>query len=210
MAHLTRMAAHGRGPRAKARHLRALVAHGSAGSRALTALAIRHLDEHWDGRGYPEGLAAEAISPLGRVLCLAQTMEVFWHDGGPEAAVAVARERRDTWFDPALVAAAEAMVDDAGFWATLERPSLTDAEPGDTVLLADEARLDRIAEAFAQVIDAKSPRRRIAARVSRGSRRARLRRHGRAMCEAERRRWGPRAGAGGRCSGRSSRTPRSG
>ncbi len=30
-------------------------------------------------------------------------------------------------------------------------------EPDDRVVIADEARLDRVAEAFAQVIDAKSP-----------------------------------------------------
>ena len=58
--------------------------------------AIHQLDEHWDGHGYPGGLAGELISPLARVICLAQTMEVFWSQGGPAAACAVARERRGT------------------------------------------------------------------------------------------------------------------
>ena len=42
-----------------------------------TAAAIRALDEHWDGHGQPEGLRGEEI-PLGaRILCLAQTVEIF-------------------------------------------------------------------------------------------------------------------------------------
>jgi HD-GYP domain-containing protein (c-di-GMP phosphodiesterase class II) len=57
-----------------------------------------------DGHGYSAGLAGDDISPLARVMCLAQTMEVFWQQRGPQAAGAVARERRATWFDPALSA----------------------------------------------------------------------------------------------------------
>jgi HD-GYP domain-containing protein (c-di-GMP phosphodiesterase class II) len=73
------------------------------------------LDEHWNGDGYPAGLAGEEISPLARLMCLAQTMEVFWQQRGPTAACAVARERRGTWFDPALVdAVLRVMSRDAG------------------------------------------------------------------------------------------------
>src|SRR3954451_10723591 len=69
---LLRNTAPGGSPIAKARHLQALIAHGSQGARELTALrcergsdvarkvgmdeataeAIGALDEHWDGRGY--------------------------------------------------------------------------------------------------------------------------------------------------------------
>ena len=47
------------------------------GFEAPTAEAIRTLDEHWDGRGQPRGLAGDDIPLLGRVLCLAQTAEIF-------------------------------------------------------------------------------------------------------------------------------------
>jgi HD-GYP domain-containing protein (c-di-GMP phosphodiesterase class II) len=43
------------------------------------------------------------------------------------------------------------------FWDTLERCDVSAYEPADRVLTADDARLDRIAEAFTRVIDAKSP-----------------------------------------------------
>src|SRR4051794_35519279 len=152
LRHLVRATAPGRSPLAKARHLKLLVAHGATGSRALTELrcergaevarsvglsveaeqAIRDLDEHWDGRGYPHALEGAAISLGGRILCLAQTAEVYWQDGGGAAAAcAVARERRGTWFDPALVDALCAAESDATFWATLQEPRVAALEPVD-------------------------------------------------------------------------------
>jgi HD-GYP domain-containing protein (c-di-GMP phosphodiesterase class II) len=177
LAHAARNAAAGAGPVARARQLKTVVVEGPRRSQAMyelrcergadiarmigldetAALAIRHLDEHWDGGGRPAGLAGEAISLPGRILCLAQTMEVFWQDGGRDAALAVARRRRATWFDPALVDALAELERDASFWATLDGAAVTAVEPADRVLVADDDGLDRIAEAFARVVDAKSP-----------------------------------------------------
>ena len=56
------------------------------GFRAPTAEAIRALDEHWDGRGQPHGLRGEEIPLLGRILCLAQTTEIFHAASIPPAA----------------------------------------------------------------------------------------------------------------------------
>lgn len=122
-----------------------------------TALAIRSLDEHWNGRGQPDGLTGEDIPLLARILCLAQTVEVFHARGGVRAARAVARRRRGRWFDPALVDALDPVFADRGFWDTLEHCDISAYEPADRLLTADEARVDRIAEAFARVVDAKSP-----------------------------------------------------
>ena len=177
LRHLARSSVPGGSPLAKARHLRLLVSHGATGSRALTELrcerganvarsvgldevaatAIRHLDEHWDGRGYPASLCATEISLCGRILCLAQSAEVFWQDGGAEGACGVARARSGTWFDPALVAALCAVEGDDVFWASLQTPAVSALEPPDLALHADDDRLDRVAEAFAGIVDAKSP-----------------------------------------------------
>ena len=46
---------------------------------------------------------------------------------------------------------------DAGFWAALADPDLTRWEPEDQIVMADPARVDRIATAFAGIVDAKSP-----------------------------------------------------
>lgn len=122
-----------------------------------TATAIRSLDEHWDGRGMPDGLRGEEIPRPARILCLAQTIEVFHATGGLRAARAVARRRRGRWFDPVLVDAFLRISGDREFWSSLEAPDVSEWEPPDLALSGDEERLDRIAEAFARVIDAKSP-----------------------------------------------------
>ena len=68
-----------------------------------TAAAIRSLDEHWDGRGQPLGLRGDEIPVLARIVCLAQSLDVFLTTHGVEAAYRMARERHGTWFDPAMV-----------------------------------------------------------------------------------------------------------
>jgi putative nucleotidyltransferase with HDIG domain len=127
------------------------------GLSTQTAEAIRALDEHWDGRGQPRGLRGEEIPLLARILCLAQTTEIFHADGGVAAAWHVARKRSGGWFDPALVETLGACLDDAAFWESLEVADASAWEPPERLLVADETRLDGIATAFAGVIDAKSP-----------------------------------------------------
>jgi putative nucleotidyltransferase with HDIG domain len=122
-----------------------------------TALAIRSLDEHWDGRGMPDGLMGEEIPLAARILCLSQTVEVFHRERGVQAARQVAQDRRGTWFDPTLVDTFLGVCNDLNFWRSLEAPDISPWEPDELALAADDARLDRIAEAFARVIDAKSP-----------------------------------------------------
>ena len=131
------------------------------GLELATSDAIRALDEHWDGAGMPYFRRGTAIPLLGRIAGLAQSVEVFHAAFGADAAYQMARSRKGTWFDPGLVDALEAFEDDTAFWATLgaadQLEQVSDLEPGDRVMLADEARLDQVAQAFARVIDAKSP-----------------------------------------------------
>jgi putative nucleotidyltransferase with HDIG domain len=127
------------------------------GFSEATAEAIRALDEHWDGHGQPLGLRGTDIPVGGRILCLAQTVEVFLRADGPRAAYRVARKRSGEWFDPALIDALHSFRTDERFWVSLEEPDVSPVEPPDRVLTADETRLDRIAEGFAAVVDAKSP-----------------------------------------------------
>jgi HD-GYP domain-containing protein (c-di-GMP phosphodiesterase class II) len=127
------------------------------GFDAPTAEAIRALDEHWDGRGQPRGLRGEEIPLLGRILCLAQTAEIFHAAGGVRAAWTMARRRSGGWFDPQLVDAFGAFRFDVAFWGSVPEGDISPWEPADRVLTADPIRLDSIAYAFAGVIDAKSP-----------------------------------------------------
>ena len=177
VVHALQTVASGGSPLAKADRFGAVLRAGRAGARSLvelrcergaavvreigfgevTARAILDVDEHWDGGGYPAGLAGDQISLPGRLLCLAQTAEVFWRHGGPAAACEVARRRCGTWFDPVLVDVLLALEHDARFWRSLQTPAVAALEPPDRVLVADDQRLDRVAEAFASVVDAKSP-----------------------------------------------------
>ena len=126
-----------------------------------TAQAILDLDEHWNGAGNPKHKKKEEISLLGRICGLAQCVEVFLTTFGLTGAFEMARKRRGRWFDPELVDALFTFQNDEAFWARLDHPDLisqiAQEEPTDVTLLADDTRLDQIAEAFARVVDAKSP-----------------------------------------------------
>ena len=179
-AYTARAVAPGLSPVAKARAMRRLVSEGEVtheliGTRCemgarialmlelpgATAAAIKALDEHWDGSGQPYGLREDEIPLLGRILCLAQTVEVFLRGAGLEAALTMVRRRRGRWFDPELADALLSLAGDRAFWEPMDRsraiPALAGWEPQDRVQVADDRRLDRVAEAFAHVIDAKSP-----------------------------------------------------
>lgn len=124
------------------------------------AAGVFSLDEHWNGKGRPQGLRGQRI-PLGaRIALLAQVVDVFNTVGGPIAALAEARRRSGTWFDPRVVEAFAVAARADTFWGALADPAL-DArvaalEPTAHVIPADEDRLDVVAAAFADIIDAKS------------------------------------------------------
>jgi putative nucleotidyltransferase with HDIG domain len=126
-----------------------------------TSEAIAAIDEHWDGNGLPHGLRGSGIPMLARIVCLAQTVEVFADGFDLATAYDVAHQRRGRWFDPVLVDCLDAFRFDTVFWGRLRESdsldALHDVEPPEKILYADELRLDTVAEAFAKVIDAKSP-----------------------------------------------------
>ena len=126
-----------------------------------TADAIRSLDEHWNGRGYPAGLIGDDIPLLSRIANIAQTVEVVLAAEGAEAAVSIVRQRRGTWFDPALVDIVASWRRDASWWSSVQSPdviaAVVDSEPFDHVRIVSGGELEGVARAFADIIDAKSP-----------------------------------------------------
>ena len=124
------------------------------------AEGVYALDEHWNGKGRPSALKGEAIPLNARIALLAQVTDVFNAVGGPIAARAEVRRRTGTWFDPKIVEAFIAASSDDAFWAGLDSSGL-DArvamlEPIACAVVIDDDQLDIIAEAFADIIDAKS------------------------------------------------------
>jgi HD-GYP domain-containing protein (c-di-GMP phosphodiesterase class II) len=113
--------------------------------------------ERWDGKG-PGNRHGASIPIASRLVNLADVVEVFHRLGGIDGAVGVARERRGTQFDPALVDAFCADVDSllSGVDSTTTWDAVIAAEPElGAVLSGDE--LDAALTAVANFIDVKSP-----------------------------------------------------
>jgi len=125
------------------------------------ARGVHSLDEHWNGGGRPDRLNGEQIPLNARIALLAQVVDVFHTVGGPAAAMTELTQRAGTWFDPTLVAALERVSRQPDFWRTLGDDSLPAEvfalEPAQFEVELSEDYLDDIAEAFGQIVDAKSP-----------------------------------------------------
>ncbi len=125
------------------------------------ATGIYNLDEHWNGRGYPDGLRKQEIPMFSRIANLSQTLDVFNTAQGSEAALEAARKRSGRWFDPELVKAAASLAKSGALWKGLDDENLVRnvavLEPKHRQLTATEDSIDKICTAFAEVIDAKSP-----------------------------------------------------
>ena len=124
------------------------------------ALCIRQLEEHWNGHGAPLHLKGDAISLLARIASLAQTLEVFATTFNVSTAYDVLRKRAGKWFDPELVSAANSFAHDSLFWQDLQMDTphaLLTMECPEVHEVVSEQRTDAICDAFARIIDAKSP-----------------------------------------------------
>ncbi|MET0028774.1 MAG: HD domain-containing phosphohydrolase [Candidatus Thiodiazotropha sp.] len=84
----------------------------------MAATVARHHHERWDGGGYPEGLAGDAIPECARIVAIADvfdalTMRRPYKEPWPvEQALATLRENAGSHFDPDLVAAFEQIIDE--------------------------------------------------------------------------------------------------
>jgi HD-GYP domain-containing protein (c-di-GMP phosphodiesterase class II) len=121
--------------------------------------AIYGLDEHWNGSGYPERLKGEQIPLMARILCLAQHLDVFAGEQGTARALETMDERSGSWFDPELARVARALALDGALWQGCRTPDehalVVEMEPGTARTIGPE-EVDRVCEAFADVVDAKS------------------------------------------------------
>ena len=120
--------------------------------------ALSHVFERWDGKGRPEGLRGEEIALPARIVQLAGVVERHRREGGVDAAAGVARRRRGTQFDPALVdrLCREPGRMLAGLEAATSWDELIDAEPALRPAMSEE-QLQRALEAIADLADLKSP-----------------------------------------------------
>ncbi len=79
--------------------------------------AIRHHHERWDGRGYPDGLAAEAIPMWARIIAVAEALDALTTDRSYRPGLTLAEAFGEiqrcagTQFDPQVVEALEIALD---------------------------------------------------------------------------------------------------
>ena len=108
---------------------------GVPGAGAVTP-AIRGHHERWDGRGYPDGLAGEAIPLLARIISVADAWHAMTSNRSYRRALDVEHAREElragsgTQFDPAVVAALWAVVDAREPAPRFERQAPRPAAPG--------------------------------------------------------------------------------
>jgi HD-GYP domain-containing protein (c-di-GMP phosphodiesterase class II) len=125
------------------------------GLGAEVAAALRQFFARWDGRGVPSGVRGAQIALPVRLFHLADVVEVHHRRGGVAAARGVARARRGTQFDPALVdafcqAAEQILVAEPG-----DAHALITADPALGRPLSDD-ELDRCLGALADFTDLRS------------------------------------------------------
>jgi HD-GYP domain-containing protein (c-di-GMP phosphodiesterase class II) len=125
---------------------------------------VRYQLERWDGKGFAAyHLKEEGVPPSARVLQLAQILELSHALGGRSAALALARERGGSRFEPAASRAFLSLAEDPDFWEPLE---VLSSEESVAVMIgmapptsAEDTSTDQIGtvcEAVADFIDVKT------------------------------------------------------
>ncbi|HUG86300.1 MAG TPA: HD domain-containing phosphohydrolase [Euzebya sp.] len=116
---------------------------------------LLHSLERWDGKGAPGLVGGDVLAPIARVVHLADIVEVAHREEGIDGAVAVARRRRGTQFDPTLVDlfaehAGDVLggLDDIDMWVQV-------VQDGPSVAPLDEAALEEALGVVADLGDLK-------------------------------------------------------
>lgn len=145
---------------------RAITAHCEAARILATRMgladalcyALAHAFERWDGNGYPDHLAGEAVPLSVRIVVVARDAELWHRIGGRELAVQVMQRRRGKAYDPAAV---DAFVEHCGqlladihSGSVLER--VLEAEPPPHRWVSGR-HVDEILHACADFADLKCP-----------------------------------------------------
>ena len=117
-----------------------------------------HAVETWDGKHGAHGLAGDDIALPARFSVVATQAVIFDRLGGPDAAVDMTRRRAGGWFDPAVAETFTRVGPDvlralaeADVWVEV---AAAEPQPARRV---PAAHLDVVADAFADMVDLKTP-----------------------------------------------------
>lgn len=124
------------------------------GTASAVLEALAHAYERWDGAGFPDGLADEAVPVAVRLAVVARDADLWWR-AGPEQMTQVLAGRRGHAYDPAVVDACLAVGPDVlgGLDAGTAWEAMLAATDDDATV----ADLDGALTAVADFADLKSP-----------------------------------------------------
>jgi HD-GYP domain-containing protein (c-di-GMP phosphodiesterase class II)/DNA-binding CsgD family transcriptional regulator len=119
--------------------------------------SLAQVCERFDGKGAPSCISGEGIGPSARLLHVADIAEIAHHRFGEEGARLEIQKRAGRHLDPRLADVflrhGRELFDALEGASVWERFLAAEAEP---VVMADEARADDVAAAFAHFVDLKS------------------------------------------------------
>ncbi len=126
---------------------------------------IHSLNEHWDGKGYADGVKDHVIPISSQLALLSEVFDVCYQNYGYEKAAEIIQKRSSSWFNPEIVKIAVDFFQEdktKETWESFKVESILKEqvyalEPGNSNVTIDDDRLDDIATAFAQIVDSKSP-----------------------------------------------------
>ncbi len=127
------------------------------GLDACVRAAVECSFERWDGSGLPAGRRGSDIPLATRVVQLAETVEVHQRMYGVPGALAMARARSGTQFDPELVSVLEGCGADLAALAEGDTWSEALALAPDRDLVLDAAETDVLLQAMGDFVDLKCP-----------------------------------------------------
>src|SRR6266702_7749353 len=120
-------------------------------------IALRHLYERWDGKGWPGEIRGDQLPLAVRLMQVAQDADMAWQEGGADLATRTLAQRAGSGLDPQAAAAFLALGEKV--YAGLDASSIWDeamlGEPGPQPVVGQE-RLDACLSAVADFADLKS------------------------------------------------------
>ncbi len=131
------------------------------GLQEEVAEGIYNLDEHYNGKGMAQGLKEEEIPLYSRIALLSQVIDVYYKAAGKEICCSQVNKRSGNWFDPVLVKYFNDLSLNEKFWDGLDTTELEEwikvFQPKSMTVPLTYDLLDKVADTFGQIIDAKSP-----------------------------------------------------
>jgi len=126
---------------------------------------VHCLNEHWDGTGFADAIKDHVIPINSQIALLSEVFDVYYQKLDYNQAILELKNRSSSWFNPELVTLTINFLEqqtNQNTWQSFKSESkLKEAvyalEPSETNVTIDDERLDDIATAFAQIVDAKSP-----------------------------------------------------